>query len=302
MYRQTNLDNSFQLRNVTEMGYLSNDKYPAQNEEYLGKYICVRHKTEYNQMLNQRFHVPEGDYDDYIYPENRGRRRFFQILRWDTEEPYRAILMNNSGEIIVAYSSRLEHDLYDLMDSRIYNATITRAEMKNYDYLVVNETTDADLFFDRLYYEKVNYIGIQDETYLGLEVWTEYDTDLSLEKDDRMLQNRNKYGKLSKETMAQMVKRNPILYSLPDEIYNSYPYYYSWRDKSFADNSRRAINKGYIIRADKQGSIEPELVVMEVLPDESVRFVTQHEARFFYNTDNMVTQDPLELVRRYINK
>lgn len=302
MYRQTNLDNSFQLRNVTEMGYLSNDKYPAQNEEYLGKYICVRHKTEYNQMLNQRFHVPEGDYDDYIYPENRGRRRFFQILRWDTEEPYRAILMNNSGEIIVAYSSQLEHDLYDLMDSRIYNATITRAEMKNYDYLVINETTDTDLFFDRLYYEKVNYIGIQDEPYLGLEVWTEYDTDLSLEKDDRMLQNRNKYGKLSEETMAQMVKRNPILYSLPDEIYNSYPYYYSWRDKSFADNSRRAINKGYIIRADKQGSIEPELVVMEVLPDESVRFVTQHEARFFYNTDNMVTQDPLELVRRYINK
>ena len=302
MYRQTNLDNSFQLRNTTEMGYLSNDKYPTQNEEYLGKYICVRHKTEYNQMLNQRFHIPEGDFDEYIYPENSGRRRFFQILRWDNEEPFRAILMNNSGEVIVAYTTQLENDLYDLVGSRIYNATTTRARMKDYEYLVLNRTYDPDLFFDKLYYEKVNFIGIQDEPYLGLQVWSEYDTDLSLEKNDQMLQNRNKYGKLSESTMKQMVRRNPKLYSLPEEIFNSYPHYYSWRDKSYADNSRRAINKGYIIRADKQGSVEPELVVMEVLSDDSVRFVTQHEARFFYNTDNMITRDPLELVRRYINK
>lgn len=302
MYRQTNLDNSFQLRNTTEMGYLSNDKYPTQNEEYLGKYICIRHKTEYNQMLNQRFHIPEGDFDEYIYPENSGRRRFFQILRWDTEEPFRAILMNNSGEVIVTYTTQLENDLYDLIGSRIYNATTTRAGMKDYEYLVLNRTYDPDLFFDKLYYEKVNFIGIQDEPYLGLQVWSEYDTDLSLEKNDQMLQNRNKYGKLSESTMKQMVRRNPKLYSLPEEIFNSYPHYYSWRDKSYADNSRRAINKGYIIRADKQGSVEPELVVMEVLADDSVRFVTQHEARFFYNTDNMITRDPLELVRRYINK
>ena len=303
MYRQTNLDNSFQLRNPSEMGYLSNDKYPTQNEDYLGKYICVRHKTEYNQMLNQRFHIPEGDYDDYIYPENSGRRRFFQILRWDTEEPFRAILMNNSGEVIVAYTTQLENDLYDLMGSKMYKASLIRAQMKGYNYLVINQTYDNDLFFDKLYYEKVNFIGIQDEPYLGMEVWSEYDTDLSLEKDtERMLDNRNKYGKLSKETMKEMIRRDPILYSMPDEIFNSYPYYYSWRDKSFADNSRRAINKGYIIRADKQGSVEPELVVMEVLEDGSVRFVTQHEARFFYNTDNMETQDVLTLVRRYVNK
>lgn len=302
MYRQMNLDNSFQLRNTTEMGYLSYDKYPAQLQEYIGKYICVRHKTEYNQMLNQRFHIPEGDFDDYIYPENKGRRRFFQILRWDTEEPFRAILMNNSGEVIVTYTTQLENDLYDLVDSRIYNATMKRAEMKNYSYLVLNETNDADLFFEKLFYEKVNYIGIQDEPYLGLEVWTEYDTDLSLDKNEQMLQNRNKYGKLPEETMEIMIKRNPILYSLPEEIFNSYPYYYNWREKSFADNSRRAINKGYVIRADKQGSVEPEAVVMEVLDDGSVRFVTQHEARFFYNMDDMITHDPLELVRRYINK
>lgn len=302
MYRQTNLDNSFQLRNPTEMGYLSNDKYPTQNEEYLGKYICVRHKTQYNQMLNQRFHIPAITYDEYIYPENSGRRRFFQILRWDMEEPFRAILMNNSAEVIVTYTTQLENDLYDLTDSKMLAATITRAEMKGYEYLILNETSDPDLFFDKLYYEKVNFIGIQDEPYLGMEVRTEYDIDLSLEKDDRMLQNRNIYNKLSNDTMKQMIRRNPILYSMPEEIFNSYPYYYSWRDKSYADNSRRAINKGYIIRADKQGSVEPELVVMEVLDDNSVRFVTQHEARFFYNTENMDTQDVYNLVRRYINK
>lgn len=302
MYRQTNLDNSFQLRNPTEMGYLSNDKYPTQNEEYLGKYICVRHKTQYNQMINQRFHIPAVTYDEYIYPENSGRRRFFQILRWDMEEPFRAILMNNSAEVIVTYTTQLENDLYDLTDSNMLAATMTRAEMKGYEYLILNETSDSDLFFDKLYYEKVNFIGIQDEPYLGMEVRSEYDIDLSLEKDDRMLQNRNIYNKLSNDTMKQMIKRNPILYSMPEEIFNSYPYYYSWRDKSYADNSRRAINKGYIIRADKQGSVEPELVVMEVLDDNSVRFVTQHEARFFYNTENMDTQDVYNLVRRYINK
>ena len=117
-----------------------------------------------------------------------------------------------------------------------------------------------------------------------------------------MLQNRNKYGKLSKETREEMIKRDPILYSMPEEIFNSYPYYYSWRDKSFADNSRRAINKGFIIRADKQGSVEPEVVVMEVMDNRTVRFVTQHEARFFYDTEEMETNNPLELVRRYINK
>ena len=303
MYRQTNLDNSFQLRNPTEMGYLSNDKYPTQNEEYLGKYICVRHKTQSNQMLNQRFHIPAVTYDEYIYPENSGRRRFFQILRWDMEEPFRAILMNNSAEVIVTYTTQLENDLYDLGGSKMLEATKTRAGMKGYEYLILNQTYDPDLFFDRLFYEKVNYIGVQDEPYLGMKVWSEYDTDLSLEKDENtMLINRNKYGKLSEETMKRMVRMDPILYSLPEEIFNSYPYYYSWRDKSYADNSRRAINQGYIIRADKQGSVEPELVVMEVLSDNSVRFVTQHEARFFYNTEDMRTRDVYELVRSYVDK
>lgn len=301
MFKQTNLDNSFQIRNSSEMGYLSHDKYPTQNTEYIGKYICVRHKTQYNQMLNQRFHIPERVYDEYIYPENSGRRRFFQILRWDTEEPFRAILINDSGEVLVAYTTDLEESLYDLVGSKIHISTISRAEKYGYDYLVINETDDPDLFFDKLFYEKTNQFNVQDERYLGIEVWSEYDADLSLKRDVSVLDYKNKYD-LSDETMKIMIKRDPILYSMPDEIFKSFPYYYNLREKSYADNARRAINRGYVIRADAHGSVDPEFVVMEVMEDNSVRFVTQHEARFFYNEEVMETRDVYSLVREYINK
>jgi hypothetical protein len=178
---------------------------------------------------------------------------------------------------------------------------MSRAEKYGYNYLVINETDDPDLFFDKLFYEKTNQFNVQDERYLGIEVWSEYDADLSLKRDASVLDYKNKYD-LSDETMKVMIKRDPILYSMPDEIFKSFPYYYNLREKSYADNARRAINRGYVIRADAHGSVDPEFVVMEVLEDNSVRFVTQHEARFFYNEELMETQDVYSLVREYINK
>ena len=153
IYRQTNNENGYQLRNLTERGYLSHDRYPEQNMEFIGKVLLIRHKNTYLQEINQRFHIPEGYYDDYIYPENSGLRNiFFRIVRWDMSEPHRAILINKYWHVIVTYTTELEENLYDLRGSMILSATLSAAKRKGLDYLVLNETDDPDLFFDKLYY------------------------------------------------------------------------------------------------------------------------------------------------------
>lgn len=289
LYRQTNNENSYQVRNTTEIGYLSHDKYPAQNTDYIGKWLCVRYKNEEYKEVNQRFHIPEGYYDDYIYPENSGLRNiFFRIIRWDLEEPFRAMLINTFGQVLVTYTDKLKNDLYDLTDSKILKATQNCARRKGIEYLILNETDDPDLFFDKLYYEDVKVYPLQDSKFISLKVWSEYDKDLyeSRELDVLQYKNNNNY-KLSKETMEEMIKRNPILYELPESIYDSFPYYYNPHEKGKIDDSRRAINTGYVIRADYDDYISPEFVVLEELGNQKIRFVTQHEANFYYCIDDL---------------
>lgn len=298
LYRQLNFENGYQYRNDNERGYLSHDKYPVQNTDYIGKYICIRYKSEYHEEINQRFHIPSGYYDSYIYPENSGLRNiFFRILRWDTEEPFRAILINTLGEVIVAYTTELEEHLYDLTDSMILTATQSRAENKGYEYLILNETDDADLFFDRLYYEKVKLYGKQREELIGLQVWTEYEKDFALPRSADVLKYKNNHQyKLSDETKEEMIRRNPVLfaYSFTDEIFDSFPYHYNPHEKGKIDDSRRAINRAIVIRADYSDCIEPEYVVMELLETGKVRFVTQHEANLYYLVENIEENHTIE--------
>lgn len=285
MYRQTNDENSFQVRNTTDVGYLSHDKYPAQKEEYLGKYICLRYKSYISQEINNRFKVPTcKEYMFYAYPEKTGIQTFFEILRWDTEEPFRAILMSTRGEVICTYTKLLEEQLYDLVPSIIYNSTLEQAAEKNITYQTLNETDNKILFFNKLYNEKIHLYPEQDIRLLGVEVISEYDTDLSLPKNTEGVINKKNDHRFTAEMKAQMDKMDPLLYCMPEEIYRSYPHWYDVHEPSYIDNPIRAINHGYIIRADIQGSIEPELVVMEVLKNNTLRFVTQYEARFYYQT------------------
>ena len=294
IYRQTNNENGYQLRNLTERGYLSYDRYPKQKTDYLNKYILIRYKSEYYQELNQRFHIPEGYYDDYIYPENSGLRNlFFRIIRWDETEPFRAILINKLGHVIVTYTYELEESIYDLNDSMILKATESYCNRKNLDYLKLNETDDPDLFFDKLYYEKVKVYPVQKESMIGLRVYSEYDNDLKLDRSEDVLQYKNrKKFKLSEIEIWEMIERNPKLYGLTDEVICSFPSYYNPHIKTKIDESRRAINIGYVIRADVHDYIEPEFVVMEYLSD-SIRFVTQHEANFFYRIEDLYDKNKL---------
>lgn len=285
MYRQTNDENSFQVRNSSERGYLSHDKYPEQKEEYLGKYICLRYKPYMSQEVNNRFKVPTcREYKYYIYPEKTGRQTFFEILRWDNEEPFRAILMSTRGEVICSYTTLLEEQLYDLVPSVIYSGTLETAAKKNYDYLVLNETDDKVLFFNKLYNEHVHLFPKQDLRLLGVEVISQYDKDLSLPKTTEGVINVQNDHRFTTEMKAQMDRMNPLLYCMPQELYESYPHWYDVHEPTYIDNPIRAINHGYIIRADIQGSVEPELVVMEVLKNGKLRFVTQYDAVFYYKT------------------
>lgn len=296
MIRQTNNENGFYVRNTTDNGYLSHDKYPSQKTSYVGKYICLRYRSYLEQEPNNRFRIPTlKKYKDYNYPKQSGRRTFFKILRWDLVEPYRVILMSTRGEIIVTKTSLLESELYDLIGSEIYEGTIEEAIKKGYEYLLLNIAVDEALFFEKLSAETCHLYPRQDERLLGVEVISQYQNDLSLPKDTEGVINIKNDYTFTPQMKAKMIEMNPRLFGVPDELFQSFPHLHNTYSQSYENNPIRAFNKGYIIRADLQGSgLDPQLVVMEVLED-SVRFVTQAEAKFYYNADEVRTKEDISI-------
>ena len=180
----TNSVNGFFDRYDTNKSYLSDLKYPEQNIEKLGKWNYLRYKTEYDNIVNNRYKIVESEFPQ-LNCGNSGESTLFQILRYDKEEPYKVILRNDAGEIIVTsvdkYESILEPNSLsvklfsnDFRTKGINYCNKYKGENKYINYNI----SSTDEFFNEYNNEFVNKYPIQDDYLFGRICYIEFYNDL----------------------------------------------------------------------------------------------------------------------------
>lgn len=272
-----------------------------------------------NRLVIDRRYYPNSDI------KNSGRTTFFQILRYDLEEPNKVILRSKDNEIIVLTVNEF-NNIYDIPGTDFYARITSSAKRQGLDYISPNTTEDLDEFFNHYRDEKINIYPLQNESILGIDIYTEFDIDIydeNLTPDDNKMSkyttkdvfhdpvtdinNEYIYTDNMKDPVEEeaepvteqynnkfnftprmrknLYTANSSLKGFPDVVLQSFDATYNVHLKSKVDTPRRAINKGVIIRADID-SQEPFLVAMEYT-DDGLRFICSDEGRFFFESVDM---------------
>lgn len=267
---------------------LSSTHYPKQDTRYVGKYTTIRFKDQrIHNSIYDRFIVP-CDYKPYGFVEDKElfvkHSIFFEVMRFDMEEPFRAILMDDDGRIIVTTTELLKSLLY--IDLPFCDSNKSRANILDLEYVEFSDrlspTEDnKQAFFDSYMKETIHQYPIQNMEEFGKEAYIEYPTEMTLDKKDTY-SYKNDYT-FTEEMKENLHKGDVVTKTYPDEILQSYPTYYNPYSKSQTNDIHRSTERGTIIRSDLN---EAEgYVVVAVTNGDTYKFICQDEARIFYNTE-----------------
>lgn len=295
MIRLINDMNGFSYFNTSNVDAIGISDFPNQYNEHINTYTTIRYRNTKLFKTFERFKIQKkyANYNPVImedYPE------FFRIVRFDNEGPNKAILIGTGGEVLVCKASELlQFD--NLYNSDFYNATKNRATKLRYKYFEPNTPIEENKlleFFEKYNQERIWEYPIQDYDLLGRLVWIEYDKSLvdskSIENtitettvDGETVEVKNDFS-FTSEMRSRLVAGNSKLMREPDFFLAYYPYTYNIHAQTRIDMPRRTYTKGIIIRADVQ-SVDPHIVVMELQDNSNtVRFICDDEARFYYDT------------------
>lgn len=221
MIRLLNDYNGFTDRNITNIGYLSSDKYPKQKIEALGKWTALRYLNEDDgnpeREVNNRLYLQSRDYPDHTIIKNSGFISFFKIIRYDLEEPYKVVLIGEEKDNSVIITTKdVFENTYDLVGSTGYLITKSKAEARGYEYYSPNTTTDIDLFVEKYNNEYIHSMKVQDKDTRFIPIYTEYYTDilekpyeyLSMDKKEPVGYNDNTLIKVETEETRHIENPN----------------------------------------------------------------------------------------------
>lgn len=267
--------------NMDTLKLLSHNRYPKQDIDKIGKIILLRFKDEFG--LNNRIFVDTIRYPMKNY-KNSGTPTYFLILRYDLEDPFKIILMSDSGKIIVSNKETIENISYPPGYTPKFITSENVSDFIDKKEFFFTPEIDMVSFLKKYENEFVHQYKIQDYNILGNVCYTEYYTDLLKTEADKNILSPSR-EKTFNELKKQLLEENPDLDIFPDEILKSFPIYYNQRNQSYIDKPLRVINNGIIIRVDNDSN--GELVVAENIKNK-IRFVTAQEA--FIYTDNIPKQ------------
>lgn len=290
---------------------LSATTYPKQNTSYLGKWCLLRFidesdreflGTDANTLaingINNRFYINKTYYPAYT-GTNSGHATFFRVVRFDSVSPYRVILISLAGQVIVTTVEIFQNqlDLYSDVTGDI--APFIYREYQNVDKLptgatlvTIEHTTDQTTFFNSYNNEKVHKFPIQDDEVQFRTVYTEYALDMS---KDASFNNENMNIKNNwdwdEDTLAHVKETHPSMKGVNEAILKSFEQFYAMHGNSLVDNPRRTSNYGYLIRSDANAPDAHDVVAEVTVVDNAVtgvRFVTDQEARIYYNNETSI--------------
>ena len=278
--------------NKKERLILTHNKYPKQNSACVGRFIRMKYMDEREQgVIHYRFWVHNIDGErDQGWPEK------FLILRWDDEYPYKVILMNAYGVVLVTKDSKMMNLTY----SDTYVADTKNPNFPRRKEIVYGERVNENSLHYNLIHELIHQYPIQDYRYFGAKVYTEYINDIT----DKTISNRLEGTKFKNWRDYQFQKDNKEKWDHnPDTIYEelmagnkenglkkpyqlrSFPFFFDRHKQDLVDTPRKAYNKGFIIRADKDS--DRGVIVVAETNSNKIRFITDKEA-YFYTTTTWV--------------
>ena len=225
---------------------LSTDYYPEQNLNFLNKLLFVPYRDENQVTTNFRLYIPKNLRGNFD-GKSGPWDNFTKVLRFDLGEPYKAVLVDKNDYIIVADTRKLlKYTVYPGYDS-----------FRGYPEADMNMTETWEEFNEEYNSEKMWIIHVQNPEFLGQPVWIEYYKDIIDKEYD--------WSDIHKE----------YVHDHPDARYQF--------DK--LNMPLRAKQRGYIIRADENGT-EAEIVVMvEDEETDTRKYILGSEAFFYLNTD-----------------
>lgn len=273
--------------NKKERYVMTHDTYPEQNKICVGKFIRIKYTDEREQgIIHYRFWIPNFD-------KEQGLPGKFLILRWDCIYPYRVILMNSAGIVIVTTDSKMQ----GLTFPKDYTADDHKVDFPRRKELLYGLEVDDETLNKNLLSEYIHQYPIQDYRYFGAKVYTEYLDDIT----DTSITNQLEGTKFKNWRDYRFQKDNNEKWDhKPDTIYEELmagdkknglkkPYrlrgfssFFDRHKQDMVDTPRKAYNHGFIIRADKDS--DRGVIVVAETSFNTVRFVTDKEAYFYTKT------------------
>lgn len=260
----------FMLQNLLHYTYdymfkdqskLSSSKYPTQNTNIINKLLFVPYRDENQVLLNYRLYIP-----DTLYPQFNGHSgpydNFTKVLRFDMEEPYVAILVDENDYIIVA-------DSRELLNYKLYPGYQYTKDFRGFTEAHLDTMTETWSEFNEAYNaERIWDIHVQNWTYVGVKVYVEYFDDI-----------------LHKPHDFNILEPDPIDHDLSKRM-----------NRDFLNRPLRTSETGYVIRADENGN-EGSIVVMVINEETGERkYVLGTEAFFYFkSTDEKVNIKDLNI-------
>jgi len=232
-----------------DQSLLSHDNYPAQNPDFIDKLLFVPYRDENTLTVNFRLPVSKKK-----HPEFDGHKgpyeNYTRVLRFDMGEPYVAILVDTLFNIIVA-------DTRELLKYKIY-PRYRYSRYKGFDEAFLPMASNWPEFNEEYNSEKMWIVHVSNDEWIGKTAYVEYFKDLvNLDHGDTIIQP-------SERSSDETPRHN----------------------QDFLDKVYRAKEKGYIIRADENGT-EAQIVVMVVDEESGTRkFVLGTEAYFYIDSDD----------------
>lgn len=305
-------DNYWLKQTFSDMKRITSDTYPEQNMEVLGKRVhidCIDY--EGGHRLIDRLNITKNHYPEYEGRESEDLPQWWKIVRFDKDYqftldqldqneieddiiktgdgeysvkdnivtiPGKAILIGAKNKVIVTSTEKISrmwyYPEYIMEDNELY---LPRA----WNWKKFNKERKLDF---------VHPLPVQNRTYLGMPVMTEYYHDI-LKYDsivNRMPESPDQHITFE-QIKEHLYLSDPELQKakVPDVILKSFPLYYSRHEHHNLDIPRRAINYGVLIRVDEQHILGGDgIVVAEIREDKSIRYVTGSEAFVYFDTDS----------------
>lgn len=256
---------------------LSATKYPKQDTDKIGKIVKMATMIEPDNSYNARY------YDDKGIWTTNPECRYYLILRYDLEEPYRVIAISDRCHVIVSSTQNVDNFYIPPTDpiDPVKPSEIKR--FQDYEPLRIENRAGSQAAFGKIIErEEVCYYGIQSSEYLGRMVYTEYPIDIpSLPKEKEFPAS----VELSNDELRKSLEKLKASYGqFPDFMLRQFKYYSNRFAHSKLNIPRRPVNMGVVIRADTNPGCNGYIVVVEYRED-GIAFVTNYDTNLYIDNE-----------------
>lgn len=266
------------MNKIISTDNITNDKYPKQNIEKLGKIIQLAFNSEDdpNCTFEARYYLDGNKW------RHNPQCPWFMIVRYDIEYPYRTIGISHTGKVIVTDSREVDN-LYAPPDNVDRKPIDLPLQVKDKEIIVEKNQALNNRAFELLQRKEIVHNYPAQAEFIGMPVYTEYAPDILSLKRDEVYINEEYHEAPDEQIRRELSAINVAFAGYPINILKGFHLYYNRFIKEKTNNPRRAVNLGMVIRNDLGGN-DGCIVVMEYRKN-GICFICNEDANIYYDSD-----------------